>query len=186
MAVQTEERPIPTRGSEEVWKCLIAGTVHVPVTNERGREVTKTVQGEGNILRISTYDRVLAEERITRPIHNPFRNGSLKHIQGGEEGIQGMEGDTQALDNSDLVEILLEQDTEVFEEMLHSLTEINLRRLHSIAKQANATANQMESLSKVINERFPVGNHMPHYEEMWPDRVPEKKYAEKINEMNRT
>lgn len=152
----------PSRPNEEIWECTVPGRVSLTVTNERGGTRLATVKGKGQILRISTIDREMAEEVIRETPNNPFRNGMLVRVD-NRKGDHNPS--TDELSDDDLREIF-GLDNDDFGALLPQLSEVNVRRLKEMAKTEDVRHAQVEMLDEHIEKAYSVGGAMPSYEEM--------------------
>lgn len=63
----------------ETWENVGLGTNYVIRENRRGDEVYEQVAGKRKF-KLSTWDRMLTEDKIADDRHNPFKNGSFRPI----------------------------------------------------------------------------------------------------------
>lgn len=149
--------------SQEMWELTVPGRVFVEVTNHLGRPKTLTVVGRGSRLRISTFDRELAEERIRSDANNPFRNGMLVRTDSGASEPESPE----AIGDGDLKALFGYSDDE-FKALLGDMGEVNVRRLKDLAAdpEVGATVSQQAIISDTLAERFPIGGTVPSYDEL--------------------
>lgn len=149
-----------SRPDEEIWESTIPGRVSLAVDNGRGGTKGISVKGQGQLLRLTSMDRELAEEVVRDPANNPFRNGALVRIDKGEHQASHDElsdadlGDLFGLDQSD------------FEAIVPTLSELNVRRLRAMAPVINARHAQVEYLGTYVEEHYAIGGSMPTWDEM--------------------
>lgn len=151
-----------SRADEEIWECTIPGRISMSVANQRGGMRTLTVKGKGQILRITTMDRELAEEVVRDPANDPFRNGALVRVDGRKGSHQPSNDELSDADLTDMFS--LEQDD--FTNIVPTLSELNIRRLREMAPTVNARHAQVEFLKEYVEEHFAIGGPMPSYTEM--------------------
>ena len=143
----------------EIWELTIPGRVHVQVTNHLGRPRDLSAKGRGARLRLTTLDRELAEERIRNDGNNPFRNGMMVRVDRPADSAD-------ALTDEDLRGAFKDCGDEEFRALLEDMTEVNLRRMKALTREAGATVSQNALLDEVIAERFPLGGTVPSWEEI--------------------
>lgn len=153
-------KSLAERENEEVWELTVPGRVHVEVTNHLGHPANRTASGKGSRIRIGTYDRQLAEEKIRVGEHNPFRNGMLVQISGVREGDE-----SNSLDDTQMLE-LFNLSPEEFGKTIVDLSELNIRRLKAMTGPADASASQIRMVDELIEKRWPIGKSTPTYDEM--------------------
>lgn len=157
------DRPAnPSRPHEEIWECTIPGRVSLVITNERGGTRHQTVNGEGRVLRITTMDREMAEEVIRKPENNPFRNGALVRVDTNRADYVGSPDEL----TSDELKEMFDLDKDDFENIVPTLSELNVRRLKGMAVEVNARNSQITFLNDYIAEKYAIGGAMPSYMEM--------------------
>lgn len=150
------------RAGEEIWELMVPGRVHVEVTNHRGRPQNLSVSGKKSRLRISTTDREIAQERIREAEHDPFRNGMLRRV---DSKAVDADRDDNELDDSDLREVFNLTGTE-FEDVVRSLSQVNVRRMREMCEEVDATNSQIAFLKQHIEDTWPIGGTVPSWEEM--------------------
>ncbi|GAB3863351.1 hypothetical protein GCM10028801_30770 [Nocardioides maradonensis] len=133
----------------EAWVCQIPGRVAVGLEDlATARVRTISVKGKGQVLRLTDQQRELAEERIVYPEHNPFRNGMLVRRGDGERTAQELADDELAA--------AFELDDADFDSFVGGMSEVNVRRLLSLAVERDASYNQVGLLKEKIEERWPA------------------------------
>ena len=150
----------PSRPHEEIWELTCDSRVSMEVSNERGGTKDITAQGKGQVLRITTIDREMAEEVVREPGLNPFRNGMLIRVDAGNHRPSPDE-----LSDEDLA-AMFGLDNDDFENVLANLSEVNVRRLKAMTVQADVKHQQVQILTAFIDEHYRVGGPMPSYNEM--------------------
>lgn len=154
---------VAERENEEIWELMIDGRVSVEKTNHMGHPSTVSAKGKGQRIRLSTRDRLLAQERIRDPKNDPFTNGMMVRI---DSAAQEEPQSDQALTDEDLVSVFLLADENDFKEVVTSMTEVNVRRLKDLASNAKATLTQVAFIDDLIREKWPIGGDTPTYREM--------------------
>lgn len=146
-----EDRLLP-----EIWELTIPGRVIVAVHLSGGVVRHQSRQGVGQRLRLTAYDRKVAQEQIRVPENDPFTNGMLVRVDQGRTGARSHNelddpalGETFALDDED------------FETTIDSLSEVNLRRLKGMARTSKARQTQVEAVDAMITAKWPIGGDTP-------------------------
>lgn len=152
---KTETEPL-----DEIWICQIPGRIAVGLEDLRtGRVRTIAVEGKGQFLRLTDQQRELVEEQIVHQEVNPFKNGMLVRKRSERERSD------QELADDELAAVF-ELDDADYNEFVDGLTEVNLRRLVVLAKERDASYNQVGALQDAIAERFPAPTPGPTQEEI--------------------
>jgi len=152
-----------SRNEQEVWESNIAGRTYVEITDHRGAPRMASTLGPGQRLRISTEDRLRAQERIRVAEYDPFTNGSLRRIDRDQS-----EDETTVTPNAlseDDLKLIFGLDFEDFVEEVTPLSEINHRRLKAMAP-VHATMQQGQFLDELIEEKYAIGGDTPTYREL--------------------
>lgn len=157
----------------ETWECQIRGTIYVKEMDKP--KVTK-VRGKGSKLRIKTVDRQLTQERITKKENDPFVNGSLLRIDDDQQKDPET-ASVNAKTDEELLKILNLKQAARFHKEIDELSEIAIRRLAILAKEADATVNQSESIKKMIWEKWGV-DRSSRYDGTWEENSADAKVKE--------
>jgi hypothetical protein len=150
----------PSRPHEEIWELTCDSRVSMEVTNERGGTKDITAQGKGQVLRITTIDREMAEEVVRDAALNPFRNGTLVRVDSGPH-----QPSPDELSDDDLA-AMFDLDNDDFQAVLPNLSELNVRRLKAMTVKADVKHQQVQLLTEYIDDHYRVGGSMPSYDEM--------------------
>jgi hypothetical protein len=153
----------PAKDTIEVWEVQTPSTVYVYQRDPRdptGYRQTRVGGPNGTKrLRITTDDREFTEEQILEENTqlNPFRNGALKRVDGGDNaGI---------VTDEDLAE-LMTLEPEVFREAVGEMdSELTVRRLYELV-QRSGTVVQAEIVRDIIEDRWKVGGTQKTVREM--------------------
>lgn len=148
-SVATEEdKLIP-----EVWELTIDGRVSVNLHLPGGTVRNISRKGKGQRLRLSTYDRKVAQEACRLDNNDAFANGMLVRVDlaGAQVPKSSNELDDQAL--ADIFKL----DEYDYLGTLDTLTEVNVRRLKDLAKKHKATAVQLDAINDMIEAKWKVG-----------------------------
>lgn len=147
--------PEEIRNAEEIWESTIPGRIWVTTVNARGTRKDISVGGrEGARLRIAKIDREITQEQIVDPLNDPFLNGMLRRVDADQNKVPETKTD-QALSTEDLV-TLFAKDTPAFQSAVDALSEVNVRRMLSIAKDVDATMSQQQYLKDSVQRRWPI------------------------------
>lgn len=157
-----EDRLIP-----EIWELTIPGRVIVAVHLSGGVVREQSRQGVGQRLRLTAYDRKVAQEQVRMPENDPFINGMLIRVDAGREVTKTPNelsddalADTFALDDDD------------FATMIDTLTQVNVRRLKAMSRDRKARQVQVEALEAMIDAKWRVGGDTPSNREARGDTDP--------------
>ena len=165
-----------TAVEKEIWESQVDGRTSVSIEDARGKIRTETVLGKGQRLRLTRQERELVEERIRDDNQelNPFRNGTLVHMNrpDTDDLNDAAVRSEQEMTDENLVE-LFDLDEDDFAAGLPALSEVNIRRLKSLAteKGSPAKASHVAALAEHIESHYPIGGDTPTYREM--TRTPE-------------
>lgn len=151
---------------QEVWESNIAGRTYVETTDHRGAPRVISTLGPGQRLRVSTEDRLRAQERIRVAEFDPFTNGSLRRVD-REQSEDESTITPNALSEDDL-QLIFGLDFDDFVTEVSPLSEINHRRLKAMAP-VHATMQQGQFLDDLIEERYQIGGDTPTYRELMAD-----------------
>jgi hypothetical protein len=152
---------IYTEGTE-TWQVTGPGTIWVWQMDPRTKGYTKQKvggsDGGSKFLRISIDDRRYNEQQIVEEMStsNPFRNGALKflRVDGAPEDYVPDIDSTYHLTLEELKEFFTVKDGEVFRATIEDISsELVLRRLRDVGGK-EATMEQMEILSEIIDARY--------------------------------
>lgn len=142
----------------ESWEMTVPGRVWVQTTghNRFGQPVQKDVSvGPNKIgakLKISVADREMNQEMVERADLDPFRNGTLVRVKGGDPADPGV-ASTDALSGTELT-LLFEKSGNAFQSAVNALGEIPVRRMRALCDAIDASASQRDYLDEVINDRY--------------------------------
>lgn len=147
-----------TGTEKEIWESTLEGRVSVQILNSQNRPQTLSVKGSGSRLRLTAEERLITEEGIRHPQNNPFRNGRLVQVGGPKpEPIEGeLPSTDQNLHDADLLGLFDLKDVE-FEDAVKALSEVNVRRIKGMVKQADASKSQLDFLDDYIEQTWPIG-----------------------------
>lgn len=164
-AVVQPGQQLLTRPGEEVWETTIPGRIWLEATNDRGKPVPLSVGGRpGARLRISTEDRIIAQERIIDREFDPFVNGMLTRIDADQQQDEKTKS-ADALSTEDLLKIF-SYSSRRFQTAVDQLGQVSVRRMLEMAETVDATASQTSYLKKAIDERWPIGGDTATYREI--------------------
>jgi hypothetical protein len=152
---------------QEVWEIQIRGTIWTRVRNPETPGTWKTIRANGTRgpkrITLTASERRHNQELIPEENEHldPFKNGSLKCVQGSPKDIKTW------LDDDDLAAIIALEDDALYEEEVASISmELTLRRLLSLAERS-ATVPRYEFLRDLVQERYAVGGTQRAVQEMF-------------------
>lgn len=152
----TDEETIATEEDKlvpEIWEITVPGRVSINVHLPGGIVRNISRKGEGQRLRLSTYDRKVAQESVRDPNNDAFANGMLVRVDlaGAKVNKSPNELDDQALAQ------VFALDDDDFAATLDTLTEVNVRRLKTMCRKAKATTAQAEAIEETISSKWSIG-----------------------------
>lgn len=144
----------------ETWETTTHSQVAVNRYDKRGGEKATVVGGEpGKRVQVTTAEREeLNEERCASREWDPFQNGFLRPVRGVPDEVKSrFETETKVEGGLTTEELmaLLEQTGNAFKVKVERLNEATLRRLATLAPEADAKASQLEAISTAM-EKFQV------------------------------
>lgn len=157
MDVATEE----DKQHAEIWELTIPGRVSLSVHLPGGVVRTVSRKGEGQRLRVTTYDRKIAQEGVRLTNNDPFRNGALIRVD--TAGAKALKSHNELGDKA-LAEVFELEDDD-FTTTLDSLSEVNVRRLRAMTRKAKASAVQADAIEAIIETKWPIGADTPSNKE---------------------
>lgn len=160
-----ENRAIaPSIAHEEVWEMQTNGKVYVTVTDHRNQPVQRMVTGRGSRLRISTEDRLRAQEQIRDVANDVFVNGKLVRID-ADQSADATTASESARSDAELM-LIFTLDFEDFTAEVDKLSEVAVRRLVELVPTADPSQARVQHITNVVAQRFAVGHATPTWEEM--------------------
>jgi ABC-type ATPase with predicted acetyltransferase domain len=157
LSIATEEDKLVP----EIWELTIPGRVcmHVHLPGGVVREIAG--EGIGQRMRMTTYDRKVAQEVVRDPNNDPFINGMLVRVDIASKKVPKTPNE---LDDAALAEIF-KLDDDDFVATLDTLTEVNVRRLKAMCRKAKATTVQAEAINDLIAAKWKIGGDTPSNKE---------------------
>ena len=154
------------KDEQEIWEIQIPGTIWTRVRNHEVPGTWKTIRANGEKgpkrLTITAAERQYNQELIPEENEHldPFKNGSLKCVQGAPKDLKTW------LDDDDLAAIIGLEDDALFEEEVTSCQlELTLRRLLDLAERT-ATVPRYTFIRDLVDERYKVGGTQRSVAEM--------------------
>lgn len=162
----TTNTELPVRAGDELWEITVPGRVWVNTVNARGVSKAISVGGrEGARLRIATLDREITQEGVVNPEDDPFLNGMLRRLDADQNADETTKTE-HALSTEDLL-LVFSQSQAKFRKTVDGMSEINVRRMHDIARDVDASLSQIEYLKEAVNTRWPISSgETPVYKEL--------------------
>lgn len=143
----------------ESWENVGTGTHYIIQENRRGDEVQTGITGR-RTFRLSTYERMLTEERCLDPRNNPFRNGSFRPIT-VPTGVS-IETNPNAMSDEDINRLFTASDVAWDEYMAVIDSPATLGRMLELAENSNLSLKRYRELER-RQERFSqVGKRVTH------------------------
>lgn len=160
--------------AQEIWETTTGGSTYIHVKDPRNPQgwVLKKVGGRGSKrITITVEEREFNQDLVPyeKAHHDPFTNGLLVRISPKDV----TRGENEVTDE-DLVAYLKEEEDDVFDLYLSSLTsEIVVRRLLELSKR-HAPMYRHEQIVSLVDERYRIGKTQKVVEEIFAD---DAKYA---------
>lgn len=148
--------------TQEIWELCVEGRVSLTVTNSQGRPTQISERGKGRRLRLTTEDRLLAQEQVRVGQNDPFTNGMLVRVKAHGDAAP------DELSDDELTEIFQLSGSD-FENVVRDLSEVNIRRIKAMCGPVDASTSQVKFVEDLIEERFAIGGTTPTYEDMMRD-----------------
>lgn len=150
------------REGEEIWQVNIQGTVYLGVTghNQFGQPMIMDKQlgpqKLGLQFRITTFDRVMNQQKVVDGHNDPFLNGMLVRCDKSQQADEDTASD-QAVSGTDLG-LMFDKSGVVFQQAVQPLNEVNLRRLLDLGEALDASRSQLDYLDELVRERYGKGS----------------------------
>lgn len=159
----------------EVWEATTGGRVWVETTLDPAKGTTKmrSVVGKGNRLRISTEDRLVAQERTRDKKNDPFTNGLLLRVDDDQQKDDTTKSPSAASDE-DLKKIFKMRQIARFTSAVDDLSEVSLRRLVTLSKEDESiSVAQKERMTEMLNDKFGPNRGKPDLRHLGPEQLAE-------------
>lgn len=131
------------KGFMETWENVGLAVNYIIRENRRGDEVYEQVLGQRNF-KLSTYDRMLTEDKIVDQRLNPFKNGSFRPVIVPEDIT--IESNPNAMAEADIKRLFAASDTawEAYMEVIDSPA--TLRRMLDLAEDSDISLKRTRQL----------------------------------------
>jgi len=143
----------------ETWENVGAGTTYVIQENRRGDEVHVQITGR-RTFRLSTYERMITEERCLDPRNNPFKNGTFRPIT-VPEGVN-IESNPNAMSDADINRLFTASDVAWDEYMAVIDSPATLGRMLELAENSNLSLKRYRELERRHEKFSNIGKRVTH------------------------
>lgn len=143
----------------ETWENVAPGTYYVIKENRRGDEAPEGVTGRRKF-KLTTYERILTEDRILDVRLNPFKNGTFRPVIVPEE--ISIETNPNALSDEDIERLFASSDNawDAYMEILDSPA--TLQRMIDMADEDNhdLSLRRYRQLESMLTQFSQVGQRL--------------------------
>lgn len=141
----------------ETWENVAQGTNYVIRENRRGDEAPEAVTGRRKF-RITTYERILTEDKIMDARLNPFKNGSFRPVIVPDE--ISVETNPNALSDED-IERLFKSSANAWDAYMEVLDSPGtLKRMIDMAETSDLSLARYRQLEAMYEEFSNVGKRV--------------------------
>lgn len=141
----------------ETWENVGEGTNYIITENRRGDEVQVGIAGP-RTFRLSTYERMLTEDKVVDPRHNPFKNGTFRPVTVPETVT--IESNPNALSSEDILRLFTSSDVAWAEYLLVIDAPATLKRMMDMAENSDITMRRYRQLEEAYAKHSSVGSRI--------------------------
>lgn len=135
----------------ETWENVSDATNYIVQEDRRGDEVFRQIGATTTTFRITTYERIITEERVVDPSNNPFKNGAFRPVK--VPGHINIETNPNALSAAD-IRRLFEASEVAWEEYLRVIdSPATLKRMLELAEGSSLSLRRYRELEQLLAER---------------------------------
>lgn len=142
----------------ETWENVAQGTNYIITENRRGDETQSPITGHGRKFRLSTYERMLTEEKALDVRNNPFKNGSFRPVI-VPQGID-VQSNPNAMSDDDIRRLFASSDVAWEEYMLVIDSPATLARMISMAEESDLSLKRYRRLEEMHEQFTQVGKRI--------------------------
>jgi hypothetical protein len=142
----------------ETWENVGQGTNYIIRENRRGDEVQTGITGHGMKFRISTYERMLTEEKALDPRNNPFKNGVFRPVI-VPQGVD-IETNPNALSDDDIERLFASSEIAWDEYMNVIDSPATLKRMIDMAENSGLSLRRFRQLEGMYEEFSNIGKRV--------------------------
>jgi hypothetical protein len=137
------------KGFIETWENVAQGINYIIRENRRGDEVYEPVAGSRKF-KLSTYDRMLTEDKIADQRHNPFTNGSFRPVIVPADIT--IETNPNAMSDDDIRRLFAASDAawEAYMDVIDSPA--TLLRMATLAEDSEITLKRLRRIEALTSE----------------------------------
>lgn len=131
----------------ETWENLGDGVHYIIQENRRGDEVQTQITGTRRF-RLTTYERILTEEKCLDPRNNPFSNGQFRPIV--VPATVNIESNPNALATQEILRLFKASDVAWDEWMLVLDSPATLQRMVDLAEESDLSVKRLRQLERKL------------------------------------
>lgn len=138
----------------ETWENVAEGTNYIIQENRRGDEVQVGITGS-RTFRLTTFDRMLTEDKALEDVNNPFKNGSFRPVIVPQH--ISIETNPNAMSEEDIQRLFKASEIAWQEYMKVITAPATLKRMIELAEDADLNLKRFRQLEGMY-ERFTMVN----------------------------
>lgn len=143
----------------ESWENVSPGTHYIIQENRRGDEVQTQITGR-RTFRLSTYERMITEEKCLDHRNNPFKNGSFRPVI-VPQGVT-IESNPNAMSDDDINRLFGASDVAWAEYMAVINSPATLGRMIELAENSGLTLKRYRELEQKREVFTHIGKRIEH------------------------
>jgi hypothetical protein len=141
----------------ETWQNVAAGVNFIVQENRRGDEVPVSISGDRSF-RLTTFDRMLTEDRIVDPRDNPFLNGSFRPVI--VPATVSINTNPNAMSEDDIKRLFKASNVAWDEYMKVVTSPGTLKRMMDLAEQSDLSMRRYRELEGLYSKFTSAGKRM--------------------------
>lgn len=142
----------------ETWENVSPATNYIIRENRRGDEEQVQVYGQGRKFRISTYERMLTEERALDPRNNPFKNGAFRPVIVPQD--VDITTNPNAMSDEDITRLFAASDVAWDEYMKVIDSPATLNRMMELAEASDLSHRRFRQLETMHEDYTNIGKRL--------------------------
>lgn len=136
----------------ETWENVGDSTYYVVQEDRRGDEVFRQIGPTVTSFRITTYERIITEEKVVDPRNNPFKNGAFRPVRVPEH--ISIETNPNALSAVDIKRLFEASDVAWHEYLQVIDSPATLKRMLELAEGSNLSLRRYRQVEELLAERM--------------------------------
>lgn len=141
---------------KEMWRSSVAGMLGVIKYDPRGNEYCEVVRS-GQVLAITTEERMLNQERAATEAKDFFKNGSLTPVKllDDAEDLEDIAANPNLISEEDM-KALFTSNWKIFDAKVDGISNVGtLKKMIAIANEGEATVRQVNKLGQRLADLSP-------------------------------